>query len=199
MFRAQVIGNLGFDARVEQNNGRPFVSFNLAHNDRYTKEDGTIVEKSQWISCAMNGDGGNLLQFLKKGRQVYVEGRCSTRVFSSEKERRMVAGVNISVDHLELIGSQSDDVPGRLFDEEGIMHNVGKLFWIENSESAIILNGRDKAILTTPQGQRYQLTAPCWVSPFKEETQQADEQIEVFDGEQSEEAKKIVRSQKKKS
>lgn len=199
MFRAQVIGNLGFDARVEQNNGRPFVSFNLAHNDRYTKEDGTIVEKSQWISCAMNGDGGNLLQFLKKGRQVYVEGRCSTRVFSSEKERRMVAGVNISVDHLELIGSQSDDVPGRLFDEEGIMHNVGKAFWIENQEAAIILNGKDKAILTTPQGQRYQLTAPCWVSPFKEETQPADEQVEVFDGEQSEEAKKIVRSQKKKS
>lgn len=165
MFRAQIIGNLGADAHIELNGGRPFVSFNVAHNDRYTREDGTQVERQQWVSCALNGDGGKLLQFLTKGRAVYVEGRCSVRVFSSEKERRMVAGVNISVDHVELIGGQSDPVPSRLFDEQGIMHNVSKSYWIDNNEAESILFGRKSAVLMTPSGQRFTLTPPCWVSP----------------------------------
>lgn len=216
MFRAQVIGNLGSDAHVEQNNGRPFVSFNVAHNDRFTKEDGTVVEKMQWISCALNGDGGKLLPFLKKGRQVYVEGRCQTRVFSSEKERRMVAGVNLSVDHLELIGGQSDEVPSRLFDLQGVMHDVHKSYWIDNNEAAEILAGVDKQFLTTPSGQRYLLTAPCWVTPLQESQpsteqqtqaikqeqteapqQQAEEQVEVF-GEMTEEQKKMQSKSKRR-
>lgn len=180
MFRAQVIGNLGADAKVEQNNGRPFVSFNVAHNDRYTREDGTVVEKMQWISCAINGDGGKLLQFLKKGRQVYVEGRASTRVFSSEKERRMVAGVNLSVDHVELIGGAADAVPGRLFDNEGVMHNVNKSYWIDSREHAILLN-RGCNFLYSAAGEQYKLTAPCWVDPVSTESN-AQQAIESNNG-----------------
>lgn len=193
MFRAEIIGNLGSDAHVEQNGGRPFVSFNVAHNDRFVKEDGTVKETMQWISCAMNGDGGKLLPHLKKGRQVYVQGRCTTRVFSSEKERRMVAGVNLSVDHLELIGGPSDAVPSRLFDHDGIMHNVGKAYWIPTEEAAILLKGVEFAILQTVQGQQFKLTAPCWVTPIADEqpteqastvqqdsTPQAEENVEVY-------------------
>ena len=186
MFRAQIIGNLGADAHVESNNGRPFVSFNVAHNDSYVREDGTKVEKSQWISCALNGDGGNLLQYLKKGKQVYVEGRCSTRVFSSEKERRMVAGVNLSVDHIELIGAAVDVVPSRLFDNNGLMPNVNKSYWIDNNEAAVILNGQNAATLMTQSGQQFLLQSPCWVSPMpteqSEQNQPGEQQVEVFDG-----------------
>ena len=184
MFRATIIGNLGADARVENNNGRPFVSFSVAHNDRYTKEDGTVVDKQQWISCALNGDGGALLPYLKRGRQVYVEGKASTRIYSSEKERRMVAGVNINVDHLELIGGQSDDVPSRLFDSDGIMHNVKKSYWIEQAEASIILGNLQQSMLTTPSGQRFILTAPCWVTPESTPApiEEQEQEPEVFDG-----------------
>lgn len=184
MFRTIIIGNLGSDAHVEQNNGRPFVSFRVAHNDRYTKEDGTVVESMTWISCALNGDGGNLLQHLKKGRLVYVEGRSTLRVYSSEKERRMVAGLNLSVDHLELIGGKADEVPSRLFDEQGIMHSVHKSYWIEEREAAIILGQYEKTLLQTPSGEKFVLQKPCWVTPVDNQytpaTQQ--EQVEVFDG-----------------
>lgn len=202
MFRAQVIGNLGADAHVEQNNGRPFVSFNVAHNDSYTREDGTRVEKIQWISCALNGDGGKLLQFLKKGRQVFVEGRCSTRVFSSEKERRMVAGVNLSVDHVELVGGNADEVPSRLFDYDGVMHNVSKSYWIDNTEAAAILKGVDKAIMQSQSGQRFLLQAPCWVSPIPDAqpvttAPPTENQVEVFDGNDTQEDKETKKLQAK--
>ncbi len=185
MFRASIIGNLGADAHIEQNNGRPFVSFNVAHNDRFSREDGTQVERLQWVSCALNGDGGKLLPFLTKGRSVYVEGRCSVRVFSSEKERRMVAGVNISVDHVELIGGASDLVPSRLFDTEGVMHNVSKSYWIKEEEASVILNGQPTATLVTPSGQRFTLSQPCWVVPEAPVTSGSGSQeaAESFEGE----------------
>lgn len=182
MFRAIIIGNLGSDARVEANNGRPFVSFSVAHNDRFVKEDGTVKETSQWISCTLNGDGGKLLPFLKKGRQVYVEGRASLRCFSSEKERRLVAGVNLNVDHLELIGSQVDDVPRVLHDADGVMHNVRKAYFINNEEANDILKGRESALMFTAAGDNYLLTAPCWITTAHQQNTQQQEQVEVFDG-----------------
>lgn len=182
MFRAIIIGNLGSDARVEANNGRPFVSFSVAHNDRFVKEDGTVKETSQWVSCTLNGDGGKLLPFLKKGRQVYVEGRASVRCFSSEKERRFVAGVNLNVDHLELIGSQVDEVPRVLHDADGVMHYIRKAYFINNEEAYDILKGRESALMFTAAGDNYLLTAPCWITPSPQQDTQQQEQVEVFDG-----------------
>lgn len=182
MFRAIIIGNLGSDARIEANNGRPFVSFSVAHNDRFVKEDGTVKETSQWISCTLNGDGGKLLPFLKKGRQVYVEGRASVRCFSSEKERRFVAGVNLNVDHLELIGSQVDEVPRVLHDADGVMHNVRKAYFINEDEANAVLKGRESALMFTAAGDNYLLTAPCWITTTPQQNTQQQEQVEVFDG-----------------
>lgn len=164
MFRAIIIGNLGADARVENNNGRPFVSFNVGHNDRYTDANGVEHNSTQWISCALNGDGGRLLPYLKKGRAVYVEGRCSTRVFSSEKLRRMVAGVNVSVDHLELLGGNSDDVPRSLVDSDGTVYPVSKAFYIEPSVAATLVGSGASAVLSAADGRQFAVVADGWVN-----------------------------------
>lgn len=170
MFRAIVIGNLGSDARVENNNGRPFVSFSVGHNDRYTDSQGNVKETTQWISCAMNGDGGKLLEFLKKGKSVYVEGRCSTRVFSSEKERRMVAGVNLSVDHLELLGGSSDEVPRNLADSQGLLHRTNKAYYIAAEEAKAICGKEKTANLFSVDNRVFLLQKAGWVTPVVQET-----------------------------
>lgn len=153
MFRAIIIGNLGSDARVENNNGRPFVSFNVGHNDRYTDSEGNVKETTQWISCALNGDGGKLLPYLKKGKAVYVEGRASTRVFSSEKLRRMVAGLNISVDHLELLPGSTESIPRQVATSEGLLHNVNKAYYLTGTEAKAIVGQAEQATVYSPSGQ----------------------------------------------
>ena len=70
MLQLEIIGNLGADAQVMTSNGKPFVSFNVAHTERWQGEDGVKHEQTQWVSGALNGDGGNLLQYLKKGTTV---------------------------------------------------------------------------------------------------------------------------------
>lgn len=140
MLQFQVIGNLGADAKIVSENGKQFVSFNVGHNDRWRGQDGVEHESTTWVSCALNGDGGRLLPYLKKGRLVFVEGKGSARVYSSEKARGMVAGLNIMVDRLELVGAAPDDFPRQLFDNDGVVHQTTRLFWVDRSA---ILQGRE--------------------------------------------------------
>lgn len=186
MFRAIIIGNLGADARVENNNGRPFVSFNVGHNDRYTDAEGNVKETTQWISCALNGDGGKLLPYLKKGKAVYVEGRASTRVFSSEKLRRMVAGVNISVDHLELLPGSTESMPRQVATSEGLLHNVNKAYYLSETEAKAIVGKDKQATVYSPSGQPITLLKngillPQEATPAKpEQTEANSNEDEVF-------------------
>lgn len=180
MFRSIIIGNLGADALVKNENGKPFVSFSVGHNDRWTDTDGNVKESTQWISCAMNGDGGKLLPYLKKGKAVYVEGRTTTRVYSSEKLRKMVAGVNINVDHLELIGGSTDDVPRRLATTDGVLHDVHKAYYIELEESKQILGKGREADLLSADNRIFTLVKGGWVTQKQLPKTADEEQAEVY-------------------
>lgn len=173
MLTISAIGHLGSDARVEANNGKPFVSFNISHNEKYTDANGVTHDNVQWISCALNGDGGKLLQYLKKGRQVYVSGRGSTRIYSSPKLRQMVAGLNISVDRIELVGGSTDDVPRQLADESGELHNVYKAYYLEAGEvKAMQIKKGESKPLYSASGQMYLISDSGWVAPTGVEVQE---------------------------
>lgn len=129
MNNLQVIGNLGADAEVKKVNEKEFVSFNVADTQRWTDANGETHESTAWVGCALSGDGGNLLQYLKKGTLVFVEGRMTTRVYSSEKARAMVAGIDLHVRHIELVGGRADEVPQKLYTQDGRMIDVSKHFW----------------------------------------------------------------------
>ena len=126
-----LIGNLGADAKIVDNNGKPFISFNVADTDRWKDEDGNIHESTTWVQCTLNGGvaENKVFEYLKAGTKVFVVGRMRTRVYSSEKERRMVAGVNLYVMQVELVGGSSDEVPRKLIDpKDATIHNVYKAY-----------------------------------------------------------------------
>lgn len=109
MLNLQVIGNLGSDAVVKENNGKKFVTFNVAHTDKYTDEQGVKHEKTTWVSCLWNGDGGRVLPYLTKGTCVFAQGPAELRVFDSAKDHCKKAGVSIRIQHLELVGGKKEE------------------------------------------------------------------------------------------
>lgn len=136
-----LIGNLGADAKIVDNNGKPFISFNVADTDRWKDEGGNIHESTTWVQCTLNGGAAEnkVFEYLKAGTKVFVMGRMRTRVYSSEKERRMVAGVNLYVMQVELVGGSSDEVPRKLIDpKDATIHNVYKAYYIRQEELATI-------------------------------------------------------------
>lgn len=180
MLKFTAIGNLGADARIEDNQGRKFVSFNVGHNDRYTDQNGQVRESTTWISCALNGDGGNLLPYLTKGKLVYVEGRGSVRVYSSPTLRKMVAGVNISVDRIELLPSSTDVVPRHLVDADGALHNVNKAFYLSQQEAKELGAKKNApALLLSPDNRQFTVDDKGWISPVPAQTPQQNEEADA--------------------
>lgn len=132
MLTTIVIGNLGANAEFHSENGNEFVSFKVAHTDRYKGSDGQDKEDTVWVSCVLNGRADKLLQYLTKGTKVCVVGDASVRTYHSKKMQRLVAGVNVFVRQIELIGARPDAVPPYLFDEQGVQHNVLKYFFCQD-------------------------------------------------------------------
>lgn len=169
MFQVSVIGHLGADAEVKSANGKPFVSFNVAHTDKWTGEDGVVHEDTLWVSCALNGDGGKLLPYLKRGACVFVQGRASLRVFSSKKARAMVAGCNLSVDRIELVGGAVDDVPREVIAEDGRVFRTFRAYYVNADElKDIIPRKGEVTLMHDARGGDYNLDEYGYVWPLKQ-------------------------------
>ena len=162
-----MIGNLGANAEIKAADGREFLTFRIAHNDTFTKADGTKTETSMWVDCTMSCANGRpaVLPYLQKGTAVCVTGNVTLRVYSSEKDRCMKAGMTIHVKSLELIGGASDPVPRRLFTRDGLMLDVQKFYAAQTDEKE----------LWDARGNRFTVENGGWVVP-EQNQQPANEQ-----------------------
>lgn len=167
MLQCTMIGNLGANAEIKAADGREFLTFRIAHNDSFTKADGTKTESSMWVDCTMSCANGRpaVLPYLQKGTTVCVTGNVTLRVYSSEKDRCMKAGMTIHVKNLELIGGASDPVPRRLFTKDGVMLDVQKFYAAQTDEKE----------LWDARGNRFTVENGGWVLPAQNQ-QPANEQ-----------------------
>lgn len=106
MLKLQIIGNLGADAEVKNLNGKDVTTFRIAHTEKYTANDGSQCERTMWVSCIWNRGRNNFTPFLTKGQKIYAVGRMSVRVYKYDHE--YMAGVNLTVDDIELCGAKND-------------------------------------------------------------------------------------------
>jgi single-strand DNA-binding protein len=85
--RVQLIGNLGQDPETKTlENGKKVVRFTLATDDSYKNGEGQKIEETTWHNIiAWNGLGDIAAKYLKKGRQVAVEGRIVYRTYEDKK------------------------------------------------------------------------------------------------------------------
>ncbi len=80
--RVILIGHVGRDAEVRfTQGGTPVANFTLATSEAFGGRDGTErQERTEWHSIVCWGRQAEIAgQYIKKGRQVFVEGRLQTR------------------------------------------------------------------------------------------------------------------------
>lgn len=171
-----VIGNLGSDAERRIKDGKEFVTFKVADTSRWTDQRGDTHESTIWISCIINGDGGRVVEFLKTGVKVFVEGRPSYRVYSSQKDRCMKASVDLNVTSIELAGGSADSVPSRLVDTDGALHDVKKFYWVEGLRSCQMFGERKGAFTVDDNGFIF----PIAEQPAEQPTEQQESTPEIF-------------------
>jgi len=85
--RVQLIGNLGQDPETKTlESGKKVTHFTLATKDEFKNGDGQKVSETTWHNIvAWNGLADIAGKFLKKGREVLVEGRIVYRNYEDKK------------------------------------------------------------------------------------------------------------------
>jgi single-strand DNA-binding protein len=81
-----LVGNLGRDPEVRSTpSGQSVCTFSLATTDRFNDRTGQQRELTEWHNIVAWGKQADICgQYLKKGRQVYVEGRLTTRQYEAK-------------------------------------------------------------------------------------------------------------------
>ena len=104
MLQIEIIGNLGADAIVKDFNGQKFISFSVAHTEKYTDAAGQKHERTTWVSCLKYGESA-VLNYLKKGTLVYVRGALYTKIYEANGKPQVA--VNCKVGELTLLGGSN--------------------------------------------------------------------------------------------
>tara|TARA_B100000700_G_C15003577_1_gene837453 strand:- start:352 stop:822 length:471 start_codon:yes stop_codon:yes gene_type:complete len=88
--RVMLIGRLGQDPEIRYTqSGSAVANFNIATNDYWTDKKGEKQERTEWHSLVLWGKLADLAQsYLKKGSQIYIEGRIQTRDWEDEQGQR---------------------------------------------------------------------------------------------------------------
>ena len=106
MLQIEVIGNLGKDAEVKEFSGKKYVCFSVAHteNVRAQNPGEPPVQRTTWLSVYWYGDGGAMLQYLKRGTKVFVRGTMRNNLYTDRTGQTRV-DINVNAREVYLCGS----------------------------------------------------------------------------------------------
>jgi single-strand DNA-binding protein len=108
-------GNLGQDPELRYTpNGTAVTSFSVATNERWADQDGQQQQRTTWWRVKVWGQQGEAVgQYLKKGSQVFIEGRMDPdpetgypRVWTGNDGRKRTS-FEIVAQRVRFIGRQS--------------------------------------------------------------------------------------------
>lgn len=112
--RCSFIGTLGRDPETRyMPSGDAMSNITIACNDSYKdKTTGEKKEICEWINITFFGKLAEIAgQYLKKGSQVYVEGKLTTRKYTDKNGVEKYA-TNIKADSMQMLGGVPKSIEG---------------------------------------------------------------------------------------
>ena len=103
-----LIGNLGRDPEVRyMPSGDAVANITIATTETWKDKAGEKQEQTEWHRVAMFGKTAEIAgEYLKKGSQVYIEGKLQTRKWT-DKEGQERYTTEIRADRMQMLGSRS--------------------------------------------------------------------------------------------
>lgn len=103
-----LVGNLGADPEVKDVNGSKVANFRIATSETYTDKQGAKQTNTEWHSIVAWRNLAEIIEkYVKKGSQVYVEGKLQTR--SWEKDGVKHYSTEILISTLKMLGGKKED------------------------------------------------------------------------------------------
>jgi len=91
--KVMIIGHLGRDPEMRYTpSGRPVTTFTVATTRTWNTSEGERREETEWFNVVAWGSLAEICkQYLRKGHQVYVEGRLQTRRWDDPEGKKHFA------------------------------------------------------------------------------------------------------------
>jgi len=88
--KVMVIGSVGRDPEMRYiPSGKPVTSFSVATTRSWTSSEGQRREETEWFNVVAWGNLAEICkQYVRKGQQVYVEGRLQTRSWEDHEGKK---------------------------------------------------------------------------------------------------------------
>ena len=104
-----LVGNVGRDPELRYTqSGQPVASFSIATNERFKDRDGNWKDRTEWHRIVAWARLAEICgEYLRKGSQVYVEGRIQTRDWE-DKEGNKRQTTEIVALSMQMLGRRGE-------------------------------------------------------------------------------------------
>lgn len=114
-----LVGNVGRDPEVryldggQQGQQTKVATFTLATSERYKDRNGELRENTEWHNIVAWRQPADVCEkFVKKGTQLYIEGKLRTRSYSDATGVKKYT-TEVVVDTLQLLGRRDGEAPSQ--------------------------------------------------------------------------------------
>lgn len=118
--KVMLIGNIGRDPEVKtldgSNGSQKVATFTLATGEKYKDRNGELQEKTEWHNIVAWRNLADICEkYIRKGMQVYIEGRLRTRSWQ-DKDGNTRYTTEIMADNLQMLGKKEEKPAGNYMD-----------------------------------------------------------------------------------
>ncbi len=136
--KVMLIGNVGADPEIRYVDGpsgsAKVAQFSLATTERYRTRSGENRENTEWHNIVVwRGLADVVERFVKKGTQIYIEGRIRTRSWEDQSGVKRYT-TEIIADNLQLLGRRSDNPATST--QTSVQQSQSKVAQAEQTQSA---------------------------------------------------------------
>jgi single-strand DNA-binding protein len=109
--KAILVGYVGNDPEVKYlDSGTPVANFRLATSENYTNKTGEKVTQTEWHNIVLwRGLASIAEKYVKKGTQLFIEGRIRTRSWDDRDGNKRYT-TEIIADSMQLLGKKGDTI-----------------------------------------------------------------------------------------
>ena len=108
--KVMLIGRLGQDPEMRYTpSGKPLTKFQIAVNRSWTSAENEKKTETEWFTIVSWGKLAEICnQYLKKGHQVYIDGRLHTRHWTDDQGANHTL-IEVVAQEMIMLGSPADD------------------------------------------------------------------------------------------